>query len=455
LAALVGLALSATPAAAQSQQPPPSVLLSLQRAESAIAIDPLDPQTMAVAANPTYRFNAQGQEPIGIFVTRDGGRRWTAIDAPMAPPFVIGSDPSVAFGSDGALYVGFEAVSGGFCGSVSNTAVMVDRSADSGRSFQPPVIVDANPANDKPSMTAGPGNAVYVSWIRFYSDAASQIAFARSLDGAMHFSAPALISTGPGLHVAPMPAGGTGNQVTVAWLAYAGTIGATVPQRIETRTSFDAGKHFGTIAHTVSFPGLPGIEQPGSLRLFNGPSLAVRSPKRMYVAWEQQHAGASTTGAVSADIMLSRSSDGGRHWSGPIALNDSARGDRLEPQIAVSRDGTIVAAFYDRRRDGVNLDLELAVARDTGAALRLQPNIQLTADPSPIAAIPFIPPGSPCLAQGRFFGDYLGVAEHQGQAAIAWTASTDAYPRQTQIRFTSMVLPRAATGDTVRYWAPA
>lgn len=441
-------------AAARPRAPQTATLLGLHRAETSIAIDPRDPRTMVAAANPTYRFNAKGQEPIGLFVTHDGGEHWLAMDVPMAPPFVIGSDPSVAFTPDGALYVGFEAVSGGFCGSASTTAVMVVRSTDGGRSFQPPVVVDANPANDKPYLAAGSGGAVYVSWIRFYADDASQIAFSTSVDGATHFSAPRLISSGPGLHVAPMPAAGIGGQVAVAWLAYTGTIGASVQQRIETRTSYDGGLHFGAAAHTISFPGLPGLEPPGSLRLFNGPSLVIADRRRMYVAWEQQHAGRAP-GSNATDIMLSRSTDGGRYWSAPIALNDGTRADRFEPQIAVTRDGYVVAAFYDRRRDGVNLDLELAVARDRGRTLRLWPNRRLTPDASPIAAIPFIPPGSSCLAQGRFFGDYLGLVAPGGRAAIAWTTSTGAYPRQTQVRYLAAPISPGASGSTLHRWRAA
>jgi hypothetical protein len=248
-----------------------------------------------------------------------------------------------------------------------------------------------------------------------------------------------------------MPAAGAAGQIYVAWLNYAGYVGALARQHVEVSASADRGAHFGAVASTGSFLGLPGIEQPGSLRLFNGPSLAVGSHDRLYLAWAQQQ----VTPSPHTDIMLSRSADNGRQWSAPIALNDSTRGDRFEPQIAVAANGSVVAAFYDRRRDGVNLDLELALARDTGRGLRRWPNVRLTARASPLAAIPYIPPGSSCLAQGRFFGDYLGLVGRGGDAAIAWTASASAYPRQTEIRYTQVSARPGTGGSAFQRWASA
>jgi hypothetical protein len=420
-----------------------SVLLGQHRTEPDVAVDPRDPRVIAVATNPTYQPNAEHQEPIGVFLSHDGGRTWAAHDAPLVPPFVTGSDPSVAFTPDGTLFVGFEAVSAGFCGSASRTAVLVTRSNDAGDTFATPTILDVDPDNDKPFLAAGPGpggkgDAVYVSWIRFISDSASQVAFSRSLDGGRSFSAPVLLSSGPGIHIAPMPATDGAGRVYVAWLAgqaLPGTSPSPARQHVEVRASADAGARFGPVGRTPSFWGLPGLEQPGSLRLFNGPSLAVAGPHRLYLAWAQAHpAPGGGSGTGRADVVLSRSSDGGLHWSAPFALNDTARGDRFEPRLAAGPGGLLAAVFYDRRRTS-DLDLEMAVVRDLGSRVLISPNQRLTARPSPISAIPFIPPGNPCLAQGRFFGDYIGAAVGGGRAMVAWTGSSLAQPGSTAVRF--------------------
>lgn len=435
----------------------PAVLLGHHRTEPDVAVDPRDPRVLVTATNPTYRRNALGQEPIGIFVSRDGGRTWAAHDAPMARSFVTGSDPSVAFGPDGTLFVAFEAVSAGFCGAASRTAVLVTRSTDAGRTFAAPVIVDVDPANDKPFLAVGPGlahgaAAVYIAWIRFASGTSSQIAFSRSLDGGRSFARPALLSSGPGIHVAPMPVAVSGH-VYVAWLVGAALPGAApARQHMEVRTSADRGGHFGPVGRTVAFWGLPGVEQPGNLRLFNGPSLAVSGLHRLYLAWAQIHPAPS--GAVSgmqADVVLSRSTDGGWHWSNPFALNDTARGDRFEPRLAVVPGGLVAAIFYDRRRNGTDLDLELVLVRDKGQRAEVGPNLRLTPSPSPISAMPFIPPGSPCLAQGRFFGDYIGLAIGRGHALVVWTTSAYGHPGETAVRFRGVVLTPIALADD-RAW---
>jgi hypothetical protein len=455
---------SALPVGWSPFTPAPSlnpVLLGYHRTEPDVAIDPRDPRLIVVATNPVYRFNALGQQPMGVFISHDGGRSWTARTAPMAPPFVIGSDPSVAFAADGTLFVAFEAVAGGFCSSASRTAVLVTRSTDGGASFTPPVIVDVNPSNDKPFMAVGPGPggqgaAVYVAWIRFASGLSSQIAFSRSLDGGRTFSAPILLSSGAGIHVAPMPATGAAGDVSVAWLA-----GQALPENspnpmrehMEIATSTDAGVHFGPVGRTLSFWGLPGLEQPGSMRLFNGPSLAIAGPRRLYLSWAQVHPmPPGVAGSPRADVVLSRSTDGGQHWSVPFALNDTIQGDRFEPQIAVGPAGLLVAIFYDRRRNGADLDLVSVVARDTGTRVEVGPNQMLTALPSPISAIPFIPPGSFCLAPGRFFGDYIGLVVGSGLAAAAWTTSTLVYPGETAVRFLSIPLTPAFATGVSRSW---
>jgi hypothetical protein len=295
------------------------------------------------------------------------------------------------------------------------------------------------------SAPGGRGDAVYVGWIRFYSSRAAQIAFSRSGDGGQTFSPPLLLSSGLGLHVAPQLAAAPGGHVSVGWLVGSALPGAApARQWMETRASFDGGAHFGPIGRTISFWGLPGLEQPGSLRLFNGPSLADAGLHRLYMVWAQAQVKSGTpvivAGAVRANIVVSSSDDAGSHWSSPIIVNDSAKGDRFEPQVATAAGDTAVVAFYDRRRNGVDLDLELSVVRQTASGLYAAPNVRLTGLPAPLAAIPFIPAGSSCLAQGRFFGDYIGLALHGTRAGVVWTGSTPAYPGLTDVRFASIPL---------------
>jgi hypothetical protein len=82
----------------------------------------------------------------------------------------------------------------------------------------------------------------------------------------------------------------------------------------------------------------------------------------------------------------------------------------------------------------------LSVVGKTASGLHAASNVRLTGLLAPLAAIPFIPPGSSCLAQGRFFGDYIGLALHGRRAGVAWTGSMSAQPGLTDVRFTSIPL---------------
>ena len=61
-----------------------------------------------------------------------------------------------------------------------------------------------------------------------------------------------------------------------------------------------------------------------------------------------------------ADIVLSRSADGGMTWSPPHAISPTPREfkglgrDQFNPSIAVNHDGTVAVCYYDRRNDPKN-----------------------------------------------------------------------------------------------------
>jgi hypothetical protein len=64
----------------------------------------------------------------------------------------------------------------------------------------------------------------------------------------------------------------------------------------------------------------------------------------LYTAWEDYSAG-------FGNLILSASFDGGLTWSTPIEINDNQNTsvDAFQPNLTTASDGTVLAAFYDRR----------------------------------------------------------------------------------------------------------
>jgi hypothetical protein len=102
-----------------------------------------------------------------------------------------------------------------------------------------------------------------------------------------------------------------------------------------------------TIVHDVTAPPLEyantnfrdGIEDTFAV----GPA-KVNGHYPLYTAWEDYSAG-------FGNLILSASFDGGLTWTAPIQINDnwSSSIDAFQPNLTTAADGTVLAAFYDRR----------------------------------------------------------------------------------------------------------
>ncbi len=103
-----------------------------------------------------------------------------------------------------------------------------------------------------------------------------------------------------------------------------------------------------TIVHNVTAPPQTypntnfrdGIEDSFAV----GPNRLANGSYPLYAAWEDYSVG-------FGNLILSGSFDGGHTWSAPIQINDnqSPTVDALQPNLTAAADGTVLAAFYDRR----------------------------------------------------------------------------------------------------------
>ncbi|MET0132327.1 MAG: sialidase family protein, partial [Kibdelosporangium sp.] len=73
--------------------------------------------------------------------------------------------------------------------------------------------------------------------------------------------------------------------------------------------------------------------------------LAADSRGNVYAAWQD----ARFSGGRRDGIVLSRSADGGRTWSTPVAVNGDPSVQAFSPALAVRHDGTVGVSYYDLR----------------------------------------------------------------------------------------------------------
>jgi hypothetical protein len=128
-------------------------------------------------------------------------------------------------------------------------------------------------------------------------------------------------------------------------------------------------------------------------------------------------AGGDGLGSMSgSDIVLFKSTNGGRSYSGPVRVNqDPGNGDadQFQPWMAVTPSGQVNISFFDRRDDPANyfIDTWLARSEDGGRTFADRRVSQRMWDPAVNA---------PTSTSGKFIGDYQGLVADDDVAIPFW-----------------------------------
>ncbi len=423
---------------------PYNALLARGRTEPSVAIDPRDPSVIVVGSNPNYDTPDGGNYLDGVFASHNAGKAFHAGGIPLVSPYTTAADPSVAIDGHGTVYFGMLGETPAYC-SVGHSAIMLSTSTDGGDEFRAPTIVDVNSADDKPFMTvetmaSGPSH-VMMSWTRFAGNGSS-IWFASSTNGGRTFDRATSLYSSLADNYGSLPVVTSDGRVYVFWASFPDRgLHQTSPARVLMRSSTDGGKHFGALHNVVgTFWTIPQMIEPGSLRSLTAPTVAADSHGTLYLAW------AAAThdhgdGVVDVDILLSRSTDAGAHWSKGKAVNDVRRGDRFMPSISALPNGSVGVAFYDRRAGPSDLNVYATRASFAGGFHRTA-NVRMNAGTSPIGDLQYIAPGSTCLAAGRFFGDYIGTAPASDNSLfVTWTDTQFRTPGETDLWLARLYFP--------------
>lgn len=462
-AALTGSALLLAPAAAAAKHGP-AVLHVGQIARQDVAPRPgSEPDTLVepdVASDPRHPNVAgavahDGRYPDGGAVgilsawTADGGIHWRHAPVPgittaTRGPWPRASDPVLAFGPDGSVYLSVLLFQPYGC----PTAVAVLRSTTGGRAWGPPVYADRRTScgfsDDKNWIVVDTSPAsphygrIYQFWTPFRFSAAGRYlgspqAVRWSDDRARHWSGLRYVTNRTDSSQDSQPMIRPDGTIVDAYQYYrdgdvelpdrpgsSGQSSAARPRAagadtgvdLLARTSRDGGA-------TWSRPSLVGAsigEGPAGIRCCLASATADPVTGQLFAAW---------IGAASGmPVMLARSTNG-RTWSSPVAVSrDSRAATMTHVNVDVSAYAHRVFLSYGTRNEAVAggryVQQLLSASYDDAVSFR-----------APLALGPSSDLRYSAFARGHFPGDYIGSAATASKLYLVWPRSYAPRPPAT------------------------
>jgi BNR repeat-like domain len=422
---------------------------ALAHSEPHVVENPANPKNL-VAGSKFFSDPQQYLFKIGTFFSMDGGRTWH--DNGLLPGFdrfLRNSDISFAFSPNGSVVYACVLAHG--INDLPN-GIYVSQSRDGGQTWSNPVTVWEDPIDvtfsDKPwiavdwSKTSSRG-LVYVGWnldeeganadggdhgshsrTRQTAGPKTGIVVSRSMDYGKTWSAPSVVrdfTAGNGnFALGAIPDVGQDGHVYVAYIAYDDVVIAGKTQNVARMVVADSPDHGVSWRHHIAVPivnSLPDKLKNGTFRNYSMPTFAVsQHDSSMVMAWADMKYG-------EADILSTRSVDGGKTWSAPILVNHTKPGDgkdKFQPALAVAPNGTYTCAWFDRRFDPGDRLIDVEIAQSTNGGQSFGRNIRVTSQSWDPAIDAPHPPGNV-----TFIGDYQGLAVDNRTVHPLWNDTQD------------------------------
>jgi hypothetical protein len=379
------------------------------------------------------------------------------------------SDPWISWSPSPANGLGtLHAISISFDRSTAHNAVLTSRSRDGGNSWSRPITLRednsnsgplANLFNDKESITADPvdTNNVYAVWDRIESPNNNPLTPPQAYAHALAFRGPVWFarSTNNGasweparkiFEPQPSRTQTIGNQIVVlpdgtlvdGFDYIKGSEGQDIHRGDNAAVIFssDQGTTWSSTPTIIANMGDVGVRDPEPVNCLGDntpatPCLLVRTGDILpdfavdysggatngyiYAVW-QTHRTATvqqlgSTLPVDDTIVLSRSTDGGHHWSTPVKVNHTPSGKQaFTASVHVSSNGDVAVTYYDFRNDSSG-DAALSTdywATHCHAASSDCTNSSNWADENRLTPASFDMRTAP-YAGGYFTGDYEGL----------------------------------------------
>jgi hypothetical protein len=381
------------------------------QSETSIAINPASTRNVIAGSNEIQSL------PMRAFYSKDGGKTFTGVSLPLPPSrtnngFDFGSDPGIAFDSNGNAYYSYIVVFFSSGGAINGTEMAVAHSTDGGASWTATFFnpqTGSGQFNDKPMITVDTGSAhhnrVYVAWDNATGSSSSDkngnnVLLSYSDDGGATFSAPVSVSgpfTGHTGAIGADPYVTANGTLHVAWQD-------TAHGTIDDAASTDGGQTFSA----------PHVIAPVNGFAFNVAAQASRGAlvypscgsyrTALYCSYMNGSAAGTT-------VYVAKSTDGGSTWTSQTV---PAGGDQFNQWLAVDpSNGSVNVSYYGTGTRGATpTRYTLARSTDGGATYSASAIANAPTDESCC---------SPSVDLGNQYGDYEGIAAYGGVVRPVWT----------------------------------
>ena len=403
---------------------------SNNQSETSIALNWCNTANMLIGANVVGGFGYSQ----GYYYSESSGLFWAGGDAIPGLGYYT-SDPAVAYdtynignpnGYANGYYNYLEYQGFSF-------QVLTRKSTNGGVTWSGAVAVPNAGDPDKNHMTTDAtmgqyANYLYVGYTDFITFPGSPVKVSRSTNRGVSFISPINISQGvtslfsQGVNLAVGPVG----EVYAVWAIYDewddGDPNSWDEEAIGFAKSTNGGATWQLPVRILEIDGIRnrwthknagGAGTP--IRVSSFPALAVdRSGGpyhgHLYLVWANKGSGTD-----KADILLSKSVNGGATWSTPVRVNDDfTSNDQWFPWVTISPMGRITVAFYDSRVDLTfpeNQATETWIAQSTNGGQSFE-NLR-------VSDVSFVPVPIPNTATG-YMGDYIGAVSKSGTTYTCW-----------------------------------
>ncbi len=399
-----------------------------QRVEPTIAVDPLNPSIIVAGAQDLSLKPAEHRWH-GYYRSTDGGVTWSGSLLPgfpgdgspqgrASPLFGSNatSDPVLTFDANGNVYYTGLVFNISSSGALGPSLVFVAKYVNHGAEYSGTTLITMIRSADKPWIVADTSRGLHSGNVYLGLDGSINgrftLLFTRSTDGGRTFSDPILPSQEDGFFA--------GLAIDPASNIYVSSLGpGSSRTHILVTKSTDGGLSFQAPVLVSQISPLPTRTLPGnSFRVFTIAQIAADS-RGVYVVWD-------SFAGEQANILLSRSTDGGQTWLGPVMVNRQSSGQHFFPTLAVSG-GIVSVAWYDSRLGQLpngtitGLNVFYSESRDAGASFSA--DIRISSDSfNPNLVKRTDTPGTNSL----FMGDYISMAASPTAVHPIWTDNRNA-----------------------------
>lgn len=287
----------------------------------------------------------------GIYVTLDGGATWQGSDTCSGKPIDFhGGDPGITIDRNGTFILTR-------LGRAPFVGLFSHYSSDQGRTWSAQKVISTDDLERAVlASDCDPGSSfygrTYAAWVRFAPPYPLMVAFTDN--GAQSWSQPKAINNPPNRSAGGDVDIGPGGEIYTCWAGVT-DISPFREVYVGFAISTTGGSTWTVTENAFPVNGINGIlPEKDSIRVNGLPAIAVDTtdgPRRGWIYIVTGQKNLSPAGS-DPDIILNRSSDGGKSWSPGIRVNqDALNNGKIQyfPAIHADQYGGIEVIFYDDR----------------------------------------------------------------------------------------------------------